>query len=110
MSIEYLGDFLNLDSRHGNGINIENVSRDFREIEIDSQFSSVDINLERGSAATLNFDLQFGNLRAYGDGINFNKVIKEHTSSYYEGYLKSQNASSSIKVNSRHGNIRLDVR
>ena len=109
LDIEYLEESLNLDSRHGNGINLDKVSRSFKEIDIESQFTSVDINLESGSATTLNFDLQFGNLRAYGDGINFNKVIKEHTSSSYEGYLGNKDASSSIRVNSRHGNIRLDV-
>lgn len=110
IDIEYLGESLHLDARHGDGINLEKVSKSFQEIEIDSQFSSIDINLEGGSSATLNFDLQFGNLKAYGEGINFNKVIKEHTSSLYEGYLGNKNSTSSIRVNSRHGNIRLDVK
>jgi hypothetical protein len=67
------------------------------------------MNLERGAKARLKFELQFGNLKAYGEGINFNKVIKDHTTSEYEGYLGDKDATSSIKVIARHGNIKLNV-
>jgi len=109
LDVDYLGESLHLETRHGDGVNLEKVSKGFKDIEIDGQFSSIDINMESGATATLAFNLQLGNLRAYGDGINFTKVIKEHTSSEYEGYLGSKNTSSSIKVSTRHGNIRLGV-
>lgn len=109
LDIEFLSDAIHLDTRHGDGVNLEKVSNGFKNIEIDGQFSSIDINLESGTSSLLAFDLQFGNLRAYGDGINFNKVIKDHTTSEYEGYLGSKDATSSIRVNTRHGNIKLKV-
>ena len=109
LDIEYLSESLNLDTRHGDGIRIENVSNNFKKIDIESQFSSIEINLESGASAQLDFDLTHGNLRANGEGISFNKVIKDHTSSEYEGYLGSKNATASIRVLARHGNIRLKV-
>lgn len=109
LDIESLTETLHLDTRHGNGINIEKVSNRFKNIEIDAEFSSIGMNLERGTKARLEFELQFGNLKAYGEGINFTKVIKEHTTSEYEGYLGDKDATSSIKVIARHGNIKLDV-
>ena len=109
LDIENLEEGIVLETRHGNGISIENISKNFKVIDIEADFSTVSINLQEGAKATLNFNLQFGNLRANGDGINFNKVIKDHTNSEYEGYLVSSNAASSIKINSRHGNIRFDV-
>lgn len=109
LEIEYLEESLHVDTRHGNGVNIEKVSRNFKEIDIEGQFSSIDISLEKGATSQLAFDLQFGNLKAYGDGINFTKVIKDHTTSEYEGYLGSKDATSSIKVDNRHGNIRLEI-
>lgn len=109
LDIEYLEESLVLENQHGDGINIQKVSSDFKEIDIDGQFCSIELNLEEDTKAQLRFDLQFGNLKAFGDGINFNRVIKENNSSEYEGFLGDQNATASIKVNSRHGNIKLNV-
>ena len=109
LSIEYLRERLNLKSRHGDGISIENVSNKFREIDIEAEFSSIDISLESGASAQLDFDLTHGNLKANGEGINFSKVSKDHTSSEYEGYLGNANSASFMRLSTRHGNIRLDV-
>lgn len=109
LDIEWLEEFIRLDTRHGDGIYLDKVSNKFKDIEIDGQFSAVNINMENGSTAQLDFELQFGNLKARGDGINFTRVIKDHTSSEYTGYLGSENATASIKVSTRYANIRLDV-
>ena len=109
LSIERLGESIKLEAKHGDGINLESVSRNFKNIDIDGQFSSVNIQLESGTTARLRFELQFGNLKADGTGINFNKVIKDHTSSEYEGYLGKSDATSSIRVTNKYGNIRLQA-
>jgi len=109
LDIEWLEESLHLETRHGDGINLDKVSSRFKDIDIASQFSSVAISVEKGVAARLEFDLQFGNLRAVGEGINFNKVVKDHTTSEYEGYLVNANATSSIKVAAKYANIRFDV-
>ncbi len=105
LNIGNLDEYIQLTSKHGDGINLKNVSSKFKKIEIDGQFVSVNINLEKGATAQLEFNLQFGNLRADGTGINFSKVIKDHTSSSYTGYLGSGNATSLIRVSNKYGNI-----
>ncbi len=109
LAIEHLGETIRIEAKHGDGINLENVSRNFKNIDIDGQFSSININLERGTTARLRFELQFGNLKAEGAGISFNKVIKDHTSSEYEGYLGKSDAASGIRVTNKYGNIRLQA-
>lgn len=109
LNIENVEESIFLDVQHGNGVSIENVSNRFKNIEIEGQFSSIDINIESGAVAQLDFELQFGNLKAHGEGINFSRVIKDHNTSEYEGYLGNSDATSSIKVRTKHGNIRLDV-
>ena len=109
LSISKLTESVRLDAKHGNGISLESVSRNFKSIEIDGQFSPIDISMLGGTQAKLQFDLQFGNLKANGTGINFIKVLKDNTTSQYEGYLESSNASSLVKVNSKYGNIRFEV-
>lgn len=109
LNIEKLEESMTLETHHGNGINLEQVSNKFKAIDIEGQFSSVDITMEHDATARLYFKLKFGNLRARGEGINFTKVVKETTSSEYEGYLGKSDATSSIKVNTMHGNISLEV-
>jgi len=109
IDIEYLGESLDIRAKHGDGIKLENVNVNFSKIIIDAQFNSVEINLEEGSKAQLDFNLQFGNLRAHGDGINFSRVIKENNSSEYSGFLVSQDANSEVRVSTRYGNIRFEV-
>ncbi len=109
LDIDNIEESIFLKTRHGGEIKIENISIKFKELDIESQFSTINIGVEKGLSATLEFNLEFGNLRAHGEGINFSKVIKENNSSEYRGYLGNENATSSIKVSTRHGNIRLTV-
>jgi len=109
LDIENLEESIILEAQHGDGINIDQVSNGFKEIDIEGQFSSIDITMESGTKARLQFDLQFGNLKAHGEGINFTNVIKDHNTSEYEGYLGKSDASSSIKISTKYGNIRFDV-
>lgn len=109
LEIEMLEETIVLETRYGNGIGLEKVSNQFKKVDIEGQFSSIDINMEHGATALLDFELQFGNLRANGDGINFTKVIKEQSRSEYEGYLGKSDATSTISVETKHGNIRFEV-
>jgi hypothetical protein len=109
LDIENLEGSIVLETKHGDGINLEKVSKKFDKIDIEGQFSTININMENGATSQLEFDLQFGNLRAHGDGINFTKVIKENSSSEYSGYLGRSDASSLIKISTRYGNIRFEV-
>ncbi len=109
LDIAYLSDRLVLEGRYGDGIRIDKISKDFKEIDIESEFSTVRLNLQRGVATKLDFDLAFGNLKVDGENVTFTRVIKETTTSEYTGYMGNPQASSSIKVSTRYGNIRLEV-
>lgn len=109
LDIKNLLETLVLETRHGNGISIDKVSRNFKNIDIDGEFSSIDLNMEKGTKALLDFELEFGNLKSYGEGINFNKVIKESNRSEYEGYLGSKDATAKMYITTKHGNIRVVV-
>lgn len=96
-------------SNQGNGLNIEQVSKDFEKIDIENQFSSISLRLPANVSSALHFELKFGNLKAYGDGINFTRVTKDMNSSEYEGYLGSKSGTSSVRVSNSYGNIKLKV-
>jgi len=109
LEIGKLQESIVINSKHGNGLALGEVASSFREITLDSQFSPVDIALQAGTQAKLYFTLEFGNLKANGEGINFSKVIKEQTTSQYEGFLGKSTAAGLVKINSKYGNIRFDV-
>lgn len=109
LRIGLLEESITINSKHGNGLTLGEVATTFRDITIDSQFSPVDIALRTGTQARLNFYLEFGNLKANGEGINFSKVVKEQTTNQYEGYLGKSTATGLVKITSKYGNIRFDV-
>jgi len=109
LKIGKLEETIIINSKHGNGLALGEVASSFREITLESQFSPVDIVLQSGTQAKLFFNLEFGNLKANGEGINFSKVIKEQTTSQYEGYVGKSTAIGLVKINSKYGNIRFDV-
>jgi len=109
LKIGKLEESIIINSKHGNGLALGEVASSFREISLESQFSPVDIALQAGTQAKLYFDLEFGNLKANGEGINFSKVIKEQTTSQYEGFVGKSTAAGLVKINSKYGNIRFDV-
>jgi len=109
LDIKNLQETLVLETRHGNGISIDKVSSKFKNIDIEGEFSSIDLNMTKGTRALLDFELEFGNLKSYGEGINFNKVIKESNRSAYEGYLGSKDATATMNIRTKHGNIRVVV-
>jgi len=109
LDIKNLQETLVLETRHGNGISIDKVSSKFKIIDIEGEFSSIDLNMTKGTKALLDFELEFGNLKSYGEGINFNKVIKESNRSEYEGYLGSKDATATMNIRTKHGNIKVVV-
>ncbi len=109
LKIGKLEESIIINSKHGNGLALDEVASSFKEITLESQFSPVDIALQEGTQAKLYFTLEFGNLKANGEGINFSKVIKEQSTSQYEGYIGKSSAASLVKINSKYGNIRFDV-
>ena len=109
LEIGYLSERLEVEARYGDGIKIEKISKNFKEIDIENSFSSVRLNLPAGIKTTLAFDLQFGSLKLDGEEVTFTKVVKETNSSEYRGYIGSAQATSSIKVETKYGNIRLET-
>jgi hypothetical protein len=109
LNIENLAETIVLDTRHGNGIQIEKISNKMKKVDIEGEFSTINLSMESGTRSQLLFLLDFGNLKANGQGINFTKVIKEQSHSEYEGYLGSKDATATVKVDTKHGNVRFDV-
>ncbi len=109
LKVGKLNNALILDSKHGNGLDIDEIGQQFSMIDLTNDFSSVTLNLPKNVNTTLELGLKFGELRTSGGNFNFTTVKKDNTSSEYKGYIGSSNASAKIIVDAKYGNVALKV-
>jgi len=95
-----------LDIDYGGSLDI-GVSKSVKLLDITSSFGPVNINLESGMNASIEARMSFCSLRYDEDKIEFSKIIKDNTSSQYEGKIGT-GSGTIIKIISKYGNVRLD--
>ena len=104
-----LNESMNIDISYAKNLVFDRVSSDFAEIIIDSQFSSFELNLPGNFSARFEADFEFGDLNADEDKITFTSVDKDFNSKEYTGYIGNANADALIKIDSRYGNVKLNI-
>jgi hypothetical protein len=104
--LERVNKSLVLDIDYGGSVDI-GLSKNAKLLDIKSSFGPVTLNLESGINASVEARMSFCNLRYDEDMIEFNKIIKDNTSSEYEGKIGS-GAGTVIKIQSKYGNVRID--
>ena len=104
--LEKVNKSLVLDIDYGGSVDIGLV-KSTKLLDIKSSFGPVNINLEPGINASVEASMSFCNLRYDEDQIEFSKIIKDNTSSKYEGKMGT-GAGTIIKIVSKYGNLRLD--
>jgi len=95
-----------LDIDYGGSLDI-GVSKSVKLLDVTSSFGPVNINLESGINASVEARMSFCSLRYDEDKIEFSKIIKDNTSSQYEGKIGT-GSGAIIKIISKYGNVRLD--
>lgn len=104
--LEQVNKSLVLDIDYGGSLDI-GVRKSVEVLDIKSSFGPVNINLEPGINASIEATMSFCNLRYDEDMIEFSKIIKDNTSSQYEGKIGT-GSGTTIKITSKYGNVRLD--
>lgn len=104
----HLGGNLDLEVKH-NQVVIENIAKQVKRLQIEGQFSKIELGVVPGFAADFSMNFQFADLKPTGEGVVFRKILKEPTSKSYEGYIGKEGSSSSIVVNSKYGDVKLNV-
>ena len=95
-----------LDIDYGGSLEI-GVSKSVQLFDIESSFGPVNIELEPGINASIEARLSFCSLRYDESQVDFNKIIKDNTSSEYSGKIGT-GAGTTIKIVSKYGNVRID--
>lgn len=85
-------------------LKIANLGENFKTITVESSYSPIKLGIENANSFNLEASLSYGSLNGK-DNFNFSKEIVKTSSKYYEGYYKSSNSTSTIKIKSSYGNI-----
>ncbi len=94
---------VDINSDYGS-IRIENLQEGFDSVTINGDYCGIKIGVPN-SAFNFVLKLSYGSFKREGDNYEFIKQIVKSSSKYYEGYFKSQNSGSIIKIDSDYGSV-----
>jgi hypothetical protein len=107
LEIDRLLNSLVVDLLHGNGVNVQWISKDFNRIDIDASYAGSSLRFERGFSAELEGYFKYCDLKYSEEDFDFNYVNKGTTSSEYKGKIGSGSSRSKIKLESSYGSVKI---
>lgn len=105
-----VSNILVLDISYGKALNIDNIGTGIKHIEIDSEFSSMNLTLPKSIKANLEVDVEFGNFSYDKNMIDMTRIEKDYNEKEYEGTIGGGSASSKIALEASYGSIKLDFK
>lgn len=94
---------VNITSDYGS-IRIEELQDGFESVSINGDYCGIKIGIPN-SPFNFILKLSYGSFRRDDGKFEFIKQIVKSSSKYYEGYFKSQNSGSTIKIDSDYGSV-----
>ncbi len=104
--VNHISGNLVLDVKH-NQVYVEKVSSKVKEIRLNGQYSNMQLGLDSNFSCTFSLNLEYADLKYTGNNIDFEKSIKETVKKYYEGSIGSGSKASTLRVNSKYGDLKL---
>lgn len=103
--INRLNSIMDLDIDYGGSNNI-GLSSTVTRVDIKNSFGPLNLEIAPGTNADIQANLSFCDLK-YNEGqINFNKIIKDHTSSEYVGKI-GKGGNTNLVITSKYGSVRI---
>jgi hypothetical protein len=106
--IDQLEKKLVLDIEYGGNTSIGEVSKNIQNLQVESSFGPVKLDLPADLNASIKVKVEFGNLDYDGGKINFNRIHEGQTSKEYEGKIGNGSSTVNIILNSKYGDIKLN--
>lgn len=110
LNIGNVRDILILDISYAKALNIDNISTGIRQIEIDSEYSNMNLTLPRNLKANLEAEVKFGNFNYDKDMIDMIHVEKDFNEKEYSGTIGGGSSQTNIRLEASYGNIKLDFK
>lgn len=107
LEVDKLWNTVVLDLLHGNGVEIDWISKGFDLIDIDASYAGSSLKFEKGFYAELEGYFKYCDLKYDDEDFDFSYVEKGTTSSEYKGRIGTGSGNSKIKLESSYGSIRI---
>ncbi|MDX5421788.1 MAG: hypothetical protein LPK14_06010 [Hymenobacteraceae bacterium] len=100
-----LGEELNMDVKYGS-FKIDNVSKNIRQISLQSGFTPISLNFEDNTAFNFDVSVKFGNFNVDKSLVNITHLEKGYTSSEYKGKFGGESPKGWINITSTYGDVK----
>jgi len=107
VKIAKLHESLTFDVMYGGGIKVAWISKDFRNIDVESSYATVALKFQRGMSAELDAEMKYCNLKNYDIEFDHSFIDESGSMKYYRGKLGKGAFSSKIKISSDYGTVKL---
>ena len=107
VKIAKLYESLTFDVMYGGGIKVAWISKDFRNIDVESSYATVALKFEQGMSAQLDAEMKYCDLKNYDIEFDHSYIDESGSMKYYKGKLGKGSYASKIKISSDYGTVKL---
>ena len=93
--------------KYGGGVDIDWISKDFVEVNLEGAYAGVTLKFQRGMSAMLDAEMKYCDLKYADIEFDYRYIDKSGSMKYYQGKLGTGDYASKIKINSAYGNVKL---
>lgn len=109
INIEKVNERVEMTAQYCDNFEIEDVAKNFKLIDLNSKFGSIEVSFSEGTSFDFDTDFRFGDLRIDRDVAKFNVTERQNHSNSYKGtYGKSQGGI--VKIKAEYGDARLKTK
>lgn len=94
--------------KYAKGFEVSKVNKNFQKIDIDGQFSAMELRFDEGASFDYEVNTKFATLKsALRQKMKIRKQIEKTNSNYYEGKYGKGSAKSKVTIKSKYGSVRI---
>lgn len=103
-----LHDECTLKLKYAKGFEVSRVNKNFKKIDIDGQFSAMELRFDDEASFDYEVNTKFAKLKTLlRQKMKIKKQIEQTNSRYYEGKYGTGNAKSKVTIKSKYGSVRI---
>jgi len=106
VKVAKLHESLKFDVMYGGGIKVGWISKDFRNIDIESSYATVALKFQKGMSAQLDAEMKYCDLKNYDIEFDHSYIDESGSMKYYKGKLGKGSFASKIKISSDYGTVK----
>ena len=92
---------------YGGGIKVGWISKDFKNIDIESSYATVSLKFQRGMSAVLDAEMKYCDLKNYNIEFDHSYIDESGSMKYYKGKLGKGSYASKINISADYGTVKL---